>query len=482
MKVLTSDSELEELSRDAGLVVARPRKGFLAATEGDVQEVLAEAAKLGVPVTPRGAGTSIPSQAVGSGYVLLQEGHRVDVGPDGVARCDPAVVKSDLNRRLDAAGIWVPVDTASYRSCTVGGMAANNSSGARTLKYGSTADYVQELQVVFPEAGPFLARPLKLEDALHAESPVGDLAGLIVENQKAIAEDAPRVTKNSSGYRRERVVHDGLFDMPKLLVGSEGTLAVSTNVALGTRPKPVSKALVVFEADLRELDRVASALRTHSPSAVELVDKSVFRQTGREKMIAPFSKGADDYMVFAEFDGAGEPEILERIWEVADDKTLAQFDPLVLEDPADAAKAWDARNETLTIAGEMRRGSRVPLGGVEDVVVPPERLGAVVKLFIDLFRSKGLDYVSYGHAGDANLHTRPLLDPGSEADLRIMHDIMEECFEAVWKMGGSMTGEHGDGRLRAPFVERQYRRTYWIMKEVKRILDPRGLLNPGVKV
>ncbi|MDV3293532.1 MAG: hypothetical protein LYZ70_04615, partial [Nitrososphaerales archaeon] len=148
----------------------------------------------------------------------------------------------------------------------------------------------------------------------------------------------------------------------------------------------------------------------------------------------------------------------------------------------DIARAWELRNETLTVAAEIRRGSRLPVPGVEDLVVPPEKLGELVKLLLGAFGRRGLEYISYGHAGDANLHMRPLLDPNSPADRRVLEGLMSECFEAVWKMGGSITGEHGDGMLRAPFVERQYRRTYALMKEVKRLYDPRGMMNPGVKI
>ena len=122
------------------------------------------------------------------------------------------------------------------------------------------------------------------------------------------------------------------------------------------------------------------------------------------------------------------------------------------------------------------------MAGVEDLVVPPEELGRLLKKVCGAFEELGLDYIMYGHAGDANLHARPLLDPGSHADNRIMRDLMEECFEATWKMGGSMSGEHGDGRLRAGYVERQYRNTHELMKQVKEIYDPKSLLNPGVKI
>jgi FAD/FMN-containing dehydrogenase len=481
LKALTSEKDLEELSKDSGFIVKRPVKGFRAANEEEASEVLREASIGGVSVTPRGAGTSIPSQAVGAGYILLQDGDAVEL-LSGAAWCDPGLVKSELNRRLDASGIWVPVDPSSYKSCTVGGMTANNSSGSRSFKYGSTVDHVVGLRAIFPDGGLGAVSPVSLDAALGTPGPVGKVARLLVENSRAIGEDAPRVTKNSSGYRLERVIHDGLFDLSKLLVGSEGTLAVFTKVGLATRPKPKIRALAIFEAELEELDEVATHLRTRRPSAIELVDKSIFVETGRSQMIRQYSRSEDQYLVFCEFDGMQESQVQDRLLEVSEDPRLSQYDPLVLLDPAEVSNAWDVRNETLTIAGEMRRGTRRPLPGVEDVVVPPEELGRVIRLLTGSFETRGLQYISYGHAGDANLHMRPLLDPSSEKDLRVLREIMEECFEVVWKLGGSMTGEHGDGLLRAPYVERQYRRTYWIMKEVKRLFDPKGLLNPGVKV
>ena len=140
------------------------------------------------------------------------------------------------------------------------------------------------------------------------------------------------------------------------------------------------------------------------------------------------------------------------------------------------------RNETLTLAQEIRKGTKTVAPGVEDLVVPPERLGDLVKLLVEQFESRGLEYISYGHAGDANLHARPLMDVTERKGREALDELMQDCFEAVWKMRGSMTGEHGDGMLRAKYVERQYPKTYWIMREVKEAYDPKGILNPGVKI
>ncbi len=480
--MLMQPEVLEELSRDAGIITIRPRAAYVAETESDVIEVIGEARRAGTTVTPRGGGTSIPSQSIGPGFVLLQERRKLKVGEkNGNVRCEPAVIKADLNRELDVGDRWMPVDPSSYRSCTVGGMVANNSSGIRTLKYGSTIEYVDEIRVVLPESGLKVVRPVKVEEALELEGETRQVADLLVENIKEIEEERPRVTKNSCGYRLERVLHDGILDLPKLFVGSEGTLGIITEVSLRTARKQGSKLLLVLESSLADLGRTTSILRTFGPSAIELLDKSVFKQTDREDRLSRYAASEDPYMIFCELDGAvqGEAEsALERVSE----SDIAGLEPRVLLSPDEIKDAWEVRNEILTIAGEIKVGSRVLLPGVEDLVVSPSRLADLVKTLMDQFEGRGLKYISYGHAGDANLHMRPLLDPDSHEERKILDEIMEECFEAVWKMGGSITGEHGDGMLRAKYVERQYPKTHHLMKEIRSIYDPKKILNPGVKI
>lgn len=478
LKRLGSEA-LEECSRDAGIVSIHPAAVLLAEGEDDVVEAIREARERNIPLTPRGSGTSIPTQSVGRGLILLQSRVRVEVGGGRVVS-SPAVIKADMNAALRGTGMWMPVDPSSYRACSVGGMVSNNSSGARTHKYGSTIDYVVSLRVVLPEEGVKLLRPLRLEDALSDSGSTGKVARLLVENWGAIERDRPSVAKNSSGYRLEKVVHDGLFDLPKLFVGSEGTLGVVTDIEFGTVPVPGERRLVVLGSSLEELDRVVSALRRAGPSAIELVDTFVFEKTGRSRRISRFTRGGGQYLVFCEFDGTAEK--VSGALEAVAESELAQFDPAVLEGESEMAEAWDVRNETLVVAGEMRSGSRRPVPGVEDLVAPREKLGELIRSVTGSFERRGLEFISYGHAGDSNLHMRPLLDPSSSADMRILDELMEECIDSVLKMGGSMSGEHGDGMLRARFLERQYKESYWIMREVKQIYDPRWLLNPGVKI
>jgi FAD/FMN-containing dehydrogenase len=480
MRKISSDAELLELSRDAGIVSLVPRVAYSAETEQEVAVGIGEAAAEGLTVTARGGGTSIPSQSVGEGAILLQARRRAELLPDGSVKCEPGIVKADLNRMLTAAGRWMPVDPSSYASCTVGGMVANNSAGVRTMKYGSTIEFVNSLRGVVPGEPPAQVRPVPLEEALRGDARTKRIASLIIENEREIRQDQPQVTKNSSGYRLEKAVHDGIFDLSKLLVGSEGTLCVFTEATMATRAPPKWRLLLIVEAALEELNSVASAFKIHSPSGLELVDKSVFRIMNRWETISKYSRTDSPYLVFCEFDGdAGDYG--PKAAELAESK-VASYDPAVLTTPSEIAEAWEARSEVLSIAQEIRKGSKTLVPGVEDLTVPPDRLADLVKLLMDEFGKRGLEYISYGHAGDANLHSRPLLDISEPGGMSVLNGLMEDCFEAVWKMGGTMTGEHGDGMLRAGFVERQYPKTYWIMKEIKQLFDPTGVLNPGVKI
>ncbi len=480
LKVLTSEADLESLSSDSGIIKIRPTVGYVADTEAEVESILELAGRSGGSVTPRGAGTSIPSQSVGRGSVLLQSRGTAAILPDGKVRCEPALVKGDLNKLLEPAGRWMPVDPSSYLTCTVGGMVANNSSGVRTPRYGSTIDYVEELRVVIPGEGARNLTAVAVEQALSGDRVTRTVVGLLVENWKTIICEQPRVTKNSSGYRLEKVLHDGVCDLPRLLVGSEGTLGVLTEITFATRVGARSRILLIVEVGLDELDTLVSAFKTHGPTAVELVNKSVFRRMGREERIAKYSRTEGEYLLFCEFEGA-EELLQERMEEIAGSK-VGGFEPIVLTSPSDVREAWEVRNETLTLALEIKEGRRILVPGVEDLVVPPERLGDLVRLLKDQFERRGLGYISYGHAWDANLHARPLLDPSLPSERRLLEEIMEESFEAVWKMGGSMTGEHGDGMLRAPYVARQYPKSYGVMKQIRKAFDPKGMLNPGVKI
>ncbi|HKT21331.1 MAG TPA: FAD-binding oxidoreductase, partial [Nitrososphaerales archaeon] len=363
MRKVTGGPELVELSRDAGTEVIEPRVAYFASSEEEVAACLKEAEEHGLAITARGGGTGIPTQSVGGGALVLHTDASTTVTGD-LVRCRPGVVKAELNRRLAQNDRWVPVDPSSYASCTVGGMVANNSSGARSLKYGATIRYVRELRVVLPGGGRAVpVRALPLEEAMSGDPRTRRVASLLAENQKQIAEDAPRVTKNSSGYRLEGALQGDVLALPRLFVGSEGTLGFTTEATLATSKRPAWRLLFIVETSLAELGQVAAEFRALMPSALELVDKSVFSRVGRWEKVAGYSRSDDEYMVFCEFDGDGS---LEGTAERVASSPVAGLDPVAVTDPSDVQAAWEVRNETLALAQEIRDGPRRLVPGVED--------------------------------------------------------------------------------------------------------------------
>jgi len=482
MRTLTDKKALAEYSRDAGILTIEPRAVLVAEDEGDLLQIIQRARRDVVPITPRGSGTSIPSQSVGSGYLVVQTQKEVQISGREIV-CTPAVIKADLNFTLGQSNLWMPVDPSSYRACSIGGMVSNNSSGARTLKYGSTIDYVKELVVVLPEEGRRAVKALPLDEALHGDGSTRKVANLVADNWRKILREKPKTTKNSSGYRLESLIHDGLFDLPKLFVNSEGTLGLISRITCRARERPPLRSLmVVCIESLKDLKVVVEELRASKPSAIELLDKSVFLKARRGEVLRQFPGSEKGYLVYAELEGNDESE-LERVFDqIAENEKLAEFDPFLLREAGEMSKAWEARDLTLSIAGELRSGNRYPVPGVEDLAVPPEKLRELLAFLETSFADLGLEFISYGHAGDANLHIRPLLDLSDGRDKRLLGEIMRSCFEEVWKMGGSITGEHGDGHLRAEYVKEQYPETYELMVQIKQIYDPMWLMNPGVKL
>jgi FAD/FMN-containing dehydrogenase len=482
LRTLTDKKLLDEYSRDAGILTIEPRAVLFADDEGDLLQAVQKANRDAVPITPRGSGTSIPSHSVGSGYVVVQTQKEVRISGKEFS-CTPAVIKADLNITLGQSNLWMPVDPSSYRACSIGGMVSNNSSGARTLKHGSTIDYVKELTVVLPEEGRRVVKALPLEEALHGDISTRKVANLVADKWKAILREKPKTTKNSSGYRLERLIHDGLFDLPKLFVGSEGTLGLISRITSTTRERPPLRSLLVISIDsLKDLEVVVEELRVSKPSAVELLDKSIFLKAKRRELLRQFPGPETGYLVYAELEGKDESELESVFDQVAENEKLVEFDPLLLREAGEMSKAWETRDLTLAIAGELRSGNRYPVPGVEDLVVPPGKLRDLLALVETTFTDLGLEFISYGHAGDANLHVRPLLDPSDGRDKQLLSEIMRSCFEEVWKMGGSITGEHGDGLLRAEYVKEQYPETYELMVQIKEVYDPKWLMNPGVKL
>ncbi|WP_030483043.1 FAD-binding and (Fe-S)-binding domain-containing protein [Nocardioides aequoreus] len=454
---------------DAGLyrvepsVVVRPR-----ATD-EIAAVLSVARETGTPLTMRGAGTSIAGNAVGTGIVLDTQRHLGRVlGIDDearVAHVEPGVVHAALQRQATARGLRFGPDPSTHTRCTVGGMIGNNACGSRALGYGRTVDNVESLRVL-------LADGTVLDTATDAV-PVA-LTDLVDEHLALVRTEFGRFGRQVSGYSFEHLLPERGRRLDRFLTGTEGTLGVVLDAHVRLVEDAPARALAVLAyADMAEAADAVPALLEHGLVACEGLGKRIVDLV-RGAPVLPEGGG----WLFAEVTGDSVAEVEDRARQVAR-AAGAPYD--VVTDPAAQAALWRIREDGAGLAAKSL--SRQAQAGWEDAAVPPERLGAYLRDFESLLREHALDGVPYGHFGDGCVHVRIDFELGAEAGRARFRGFVEDAADLVASYGGSMSGEHGDGRARSELLPRMYSpQAIALMEQVKRVLDPTGLLNPGVLV
>lgn len=452
-EVLSDDWSRQVYSVDASHYEVMPSIVVQPKDAHDVSKVCRYASEKKTSVTARGAGTGLLGQSLTDGIVMDFTKHMnrvIEIG-DRYIIVEPGIVKAVLDKELKKHGKFLPVDPASSNYCTIGGMIANNSSGVHGLGYGNTVDFLQDANVVFAD-GATDGRPKF--SRLHS----------LLESHAGFLEKYPKVSKNSCGYRLD-AVQDG---NAKVFAASEGTLGLVTSAKFRILDLPEYRSLVVF--GFENLISAAAAvprLLKFSPVALEMLDSSVFSKQ-------------EGCMIFAEFAGEKIQASMDGCIKSMTGKAT------VLESASDESsltKIWAARKSALGSIMKMTVGSRKPIGLIEDTVVNPAVLSEHVENLLAVYREYKLDYVMYGHVGDGNLHTRPMIDTASKEQMDVMDRLARQVFARVVRSGGTITGEHGDGLGRLKFIEMVYgKQVTSLFKQVKEIFDPRYILNPGKKV
>ena len=459
---------LELYAVDASLYRRRPAAALRAVDEADLDAAVAACRAHGVPLTMRGGGTSLAGQAVGPGLVVdCSALARAEVDPGaGEARVGPGVVLDDLNAAAGAYGLTFGPDVATASRATLGGMIANNSAGARSVVHGLTADHVLALEVT-------------LADGSRATLRRGAPAPAALEGVRGLAAAArpPALVRRVSGYNLDALAGDAP-EWPRLLCGSEGTLAVTRAavVRLVERPAARGLALVPFPDVDAALEAVPALLEA-GPSAIELMDRALLDPANRPPAVRRLLGALADAPALLVVEHSGERgEVAARLGRIAGGR--------VLQGTAEQAAVWAVRRSG--IARALRadgggEGDPRPLPFIEDPAVPPERLAAFARAVRRILDGERVPAVWYGHASVGCLHIRPLMDlrrPGAVAALR---RIAEAVADEVAAHGGSLSGEHGDGRLRSELLPRMYPPgTIAAFDSLKAALDPQRLLNPGI--
>lgn len=503
-EVMTDADVRKYFATDTSIFTLTPSVVVYPRNEQDVRKTarftwqLAERGRI-VPITARGAGTDQGGGALGSGIMLAFPAHMNRIleldSKTGTVTVEPGVNYGKLQQTLHTHNRFLPPFPSSIQYCTIGGSVANNAAGEKTFKYGSTRNYVKGLKFVLANGEVIETRRLnkrELNKKLGLASFEGEiyrtLDALIEENKDLISQMQLDVSKNSAGYALNLVKQKGSFDLTPLIVGSQGTLGIVTEVTLATEPyNPQTTLIAAMFDDIQIVAQVLSDLRKLSdpPSALEFVDQNLLDFVSEHN---PNSlKGILDpplpkLVLLIEFDNPSE-RLRKRLSKKAT-KILKkyQIDYRVETDPQAQEELWKIRHSAATVTSYSDgRLKSVPV--IEDGVVPAEQFNAYLDAARQLFQRYGFKAATWGHAGDANIHMQPLLDLSQVGDRQKAFKLIDEYYKLVMSLGGSTSGEHGDGRLRAPYLPQLYGPDiYELFRKVKQIFDPYGTLNPGVKI
>jgi FAD/FMN-containing dehydrogenase/Fe-S oxidoreductase len=463
-------------------------------TAEDVRQVLMVAHRAGLPILPRGGGTSLAGQTVGAAIVLdFSKYMDAVLAFDPAARwvkVQPGVVRDQLNRYLKPHGLQFTPDVATTSRANLGGMVANNSAGTRSIKYGTTLDQVLAMTVMLsdgtitefkeldPEALAIKLQAGGLEGAIYRQ-----VHGIITEHAEEIKARYPKVLRRVSGYSLDVLV-DRPFNLAKLLCGSEGTLAVILDVTVKLMPLPKCQllALLHFERLQSALEAV-QFINRHGPSAVEIIDAALIALGRDNPHLAPllgWVKGSPEAVLLVEFEGQDEAELTTKAASLAaDPEVAARCYHTHLAKGREQADIWAFRQGGWAIY-ETMPGDAKPVPLIEDAAVPVDRLPYYIPEVQAVCAKYGVATVMCCHASVGLLHIHPVLNLKSAAGVEAYARISEEVFKLVVKYGGSWSGEHGDGLIRSYKNRELFGDTlYEAFRTIKRAFDPQNLLNPG---
>ena len=503
-EIITAADARRHFSNDNSIFSLTPALIVYPRSEQDVRKTarfvwqLAERNRI-LPITPRGSGTDLSGAAIGSGIILVFPAHLNRVleldSKSGIVVVEPGLNYGTLQQTLKTHGRFLPPAPSSADYSTIGGAVANNASGELSVKYGATREYVRSVRMVLAngevlQSGRINKRELGKKLGLNTfEGEIyRSLDALLEDNKDTIDLLERAVTKNNAGYHVQGIKRkDGSFDLTPLLVGSQGTLGIITEITLDTEAhNPETATIAAFFDSPQHLQSAVTEIKKDKelPSSVELIDGhllslavSLNASSLKSIVSAPFPK----FMLLIDFDDASrlQKKLLKKT------RAILKRYATAIQEPDDAEGQellWRLRELSHTaLTHAVGNAKALPI--IEDGVVPLDKLSDFLTGIYEIFERNHVQPAIWGHAGDANLHVQPHLDLSQIGDRQRVLRMMDEYYKLVISLGGSTTGEHGDGRVRGPFLEKMYGPDgYELFVKIKKIFDPQNILNPGVKV
>ncbi len=451
---VSSTREFREFySVDASSYKIIPKIIVIPKNESDVINAVKIAKKRKISITVRGAGTGLVGGALNSGIILDMKNFSSIRLDKNYARVESGVIKGNLDKKLEASKKFFPPNPSIGSFCSVGGMLGNNSSGSRSLKYGSVIDNVKEITFIDGNAKKII---------LPKNKTIAKQIKKIITNIEL--ERFPKVSKNSSGYRLDKIKTEK--DIHKTIIGSEGTLGIILSAKLEIKNKPKKQILIITEYEsVIKAAKNCSEIDKTNPSAIEFVDKTTFGQIKYK-----FNKKSK-CLLFVEYDE--KINLNEKKFKKITTGNIVKK----LQTQEEIAKWWRYRDSSLHYSlKSIKKENRIP-HIIEDAAVPLEKFPKLFLILNKINKKYKTKSIVYGHAGNGNVHVRLISKRGGN---QIIKKIATEYFEEIRNLGGTITAEHGDGLARSEFIKNQYgSNNYKIFKKIKEYFDPDNILNPG---
>ena len=491
---------------DASIYREKPRVVVRPKTIQDVQETVLFSNLTDIPIVARAGGTSLGGQVVGNGIILdfsMNWSRVLELNKNEKwARIQPGIVRDELNRYLSEFNLFFAPETSTSNRCMLGGMVGNNSCGSHSLLYGSTRDHLLEVDLILSDGSLMKAKALNLEE-YNQKLSLDTLEGALYKkvdqilrdssHQQCILENYPKASihRRNTGYALDLLLQTEPFggkepfNFSKLIAGSEGTLGIITEIkiSLSNPPPPVSGIVAVHMDSIQSTMRANLLALEFEPSAIELMDKKMLECAflNRDQRVnAGFIKGIPEALLIVEFQANNKETITKKIRALTDafkKKKYGSHFPTLFDEEIN--KVWNLRKAGLGSLSNMP-GDPKPIACIEDTAVDVQDQPEYIRAFQKILDQYRLDCIYYGHIGDGELHLRPILNLKLGTDRKILQILTKEVAKLIKEFRGSLSGEHGDGRVRAPYIELVLgSEIYQLLKEFKGVADPKNLFNPG---
>lgn len=474
-------------STDASIYQIIPACVVAPRDTSDVVAAVRYAKANSVPLAARGAGSGVAGESLGTGIVFDMNRYMnqvLDISEQGhIVKCQPGVVLDALNQQLLKYGRKIGPDPSTSNRATVGGCLANNATGAHSLQYGYMGDYVDSIEAVLADG-----KVVKFQNDFPPNNQQPDALNqiaqkcmsVITESESIISKALPSTKRNRSGYSIAGVCHDGRIDLAKMLAGSEGTLCIFTKITLRTVEIPKAVGMIQFEFDsLPKMAKAVPEIVNSDATACELMDNRVIEIAleafPQYKDVLPAGCAAT---LVVEHTADKKTELEGKISKTVSAVGSLAKNSTIVTDSAQQKRISKVRKDAVPLLNRIK-GRKKPIPFIEDVSVDNTQLIKYIMGLQQIAEEYKFDMALYGHAGDGELHVRPYLDLHDAVDVQKMLSIANDVFALAWSLGGTISGEHADGLVRAAFLKKQFGEPFYnVLKQIKQIFDPDNLMNP----